>query len=287
MALDRSPLGAFLRSRRDGLSPARAGVVTFPGPRRVPGLRKEELALIAGLSPDHYSRIEQGRQRNVTDDVVEALCRALQLDTLEAAHLRHLAAPSTKRRAAASDPFPRIDPGMARLMVTLDHVPTLLLGRRSEILASNGLLREVLGWEATSGTSFIRWLFRDPAARDRITNWADFAAAAIGSIRYEAGRRPEDQDLIQLINELRENDEDAERWWNDQRVSFRTSLEKHVRHDVAGSLSFNIESVISPQDPDQRLVVYTVEAGSHTAHMLPVLATWATVPAQTSVLNAD
>ena len=241
---------------------------------------KEELAVLAGLSPDHYSRLEQGRQQTITDDVLEALSRALRLDDLEAAHLRNLAAPTARRRRAMPDLPARADPGVLRLMAQLDHVPTLLLGRRSDVLASNGLLREVLDWPAEPGSSFVRWLFLDPAARERITNWADFAASAIGALRYEVGRRPDDHHLAALVQELRLGDPDVEQWWNDQRVTFRTSLTKHVTHAVAGPLSFGIESVVGPNDPDQRLVVYTVEPDSPTARVLPLLANWAIAPAQ-------
>lgn len=282
MPTDRSPLGAFLRSRRDRLTPAQAGIRPFPGVRRVPGLRKEELAVLAGLSPDHYSRLEQGRQQTVTPDVVEALSRTLQLDDVEAEHLRNLAAPTTRGRRPTPDLPARADAGMLRLMDALDHVPTLLLGRRSEVLASNRLLREVLGWPAEPGASFVRWLFLDPAARKRITNWSDFATSAVGALRYEVGRRPDDRQLAALVDELRRGDPDVEQWWNDQRVTFRTSLVKHVTHAVAGPLRFGIESVIGPHDPDQRLVVYTVEPDSPTARVLPLLAHWATAPAGTS-----
>ena len=247
----------------------------------MPGLRKEELAVLAGLSPDHYSRLEQGRQQTVTHDVVEALTRALQLDDVEAEHLRNLAAPTARRRRAAPDLPARADAGMLRLMDVLDHVPTLLLGRRSEVLASNRLLREVLGWPAEPGASFLRWLFLDPAARQRITNWSDFAMSAVGALRYESGRHQDDRHLAALAQELRNGDPDVERWWNDQQVTFRTSLTKHVTHAVAGPLTFGIESVVAPNDPDQRLVVYTVEPDSPTARVLPLLANWATTPAGT------
>jgi transcriptional regulator with XRE-family HTH domain len=275
MPADRAALGAFLRSRRDGLTPAQAGIQAFPGPRRVPGLRKEELAVLAGLSPDHYSRLEQGRQHTVTDGVVEALCRALRLDEVERAHLRDLAAPTARRRWAPAEPAARADPGMLRLMAALDHIPVLLLGRRSEVLARNALLTAVLGTPMEPGSSFLRWLFLDPEARVRITNWADFASAAVGALRYEAGRHPDDRRLHEQIAELRQADPDVARWWADQRVTFRTSLRKHVDHPTAGPLTFGIESVVGPHDPEQTLVVYTVELGSPTAKILPLLASWA------------
>src|SRR5919107_1731213 len=119
MSRDRAAMGAFLRSRRDRITPAQAGMTAFPGPRRVPGLRKEELAVLAGLSPDYYSRLEQGRQPHVSDEVLDALARALRLDDVEHAHLRDLAAPTRRRVAAAGLPQ-QADPGLLRLMATLD-----------------------------------------------------------------------------------------------------------------------------------------------------------------------
>jgi transcriptional regulator with XRE-family HTH domain len=275
---DRAALGAFLRSRRDGLTPAQAGITAFPGPRRVPGLRKEELAVLAGLSPDHYSRLEQGRQHTVTDEVLRALSQALQLDDVERAHLRDLAAPSSRRRWAGPEVAQRPDPGMLRMMSVLDHVPALLLGRRFQVLARNGLLRAVLGTDLEPGSSFARWLFLDPGARARITNWAAFAAPAVGALRYELGRHPDDRRLAALVAELRGGDPDVAQWWDDHRVTFRTSVTKHIAHPTAGPLTFGIESVIGPHDPEQRLVVYTVEPDSPTAQVLPMLASWATSP---------
>jgi transcriptional regulator with XRE-family HTH domain len=275
---DRSALGAFLRSRRDRLTPAQAGITPFPGPRRVPGLRKEELAVLAGLSPDHYSRLEQGRQHTVTDDVVEALGRALRLDDVERAHLRDLAAPRRRDTAATWEAEQRADPGLLRVMTTLDHVPVLLLGRRSEVLACNALLRAVLGAEVDTGSVFVRWLFLDPRARRRIENWSDYAAAAVGAMRYEVGRHPTDRRLLGLVDELRAADPEVSRWWDDHGVTDRTSVDKQVVHPVVGRLGFGIEALVSPHDPEQRLVVYTVQPGSPTAATLPVLASWGLEP---------
>jgi transcription regulator MmyB-like protein/helix-turn-helix protein len=248
----------------------------------VPGLRKEELAVLAGLSPDHYSRLEQGRQHTVTDEVVRALARALQLDEVEGAHLRDLAAPSSRRRWAGPETPQRPDPGMLRLMGVLGHVPVLLLGRRSQVLARNGLLTAVLGTAIEPGSSFARWLFLDPGARARIVNWADFAAPAVGALRYELGRHPDDRRLTDLVAELRRGDADVAQWWDDQRVTFRTSVTKQVAHPTAGPLTFGIESVVGPHDPEQRLVVYTVEPDSATARVLPMLASWTSTPQEPS-----
>lgn len=275
MSRDRAALGAFLRSRRDGLTPARAGMTAFPGARRVPGLRREELAVLAGLSPDYYSRLEQGRQAHISDGVLDALARALRLDDVEHAHLRDLAAPTESRRAGGPEAPQRPDPGLLRLMTTLDAVPVLLLGRRSDVLAHNALLRAVLGRDLEPGTSFVRYLFEDPDARVRIVNWARFAASSIGALRRETGRRPHDRRLTALIDGLRASDPDAARWWSDHTVRDHASVAKRIDHPAAGALSFDIEIVVAPHDPDQRLVVYTAEPDSPTARLLPVLAGWA------------
>ena len=275
----RPGLGAFLRASRDRLTPAQAGIDALPGPRRVPGLRKEEVAHLAGMSTDHYSRIEQGRQRALTPDVLDALARALQLDEVARAHLGDLAAPVGRRSAQAWTAAQRPEPGMLRLMTALDHVPVLLLGRNSVVLARNALLAETLGNPLAPGAVFLRWLFLDPAARARIVNWSDFAAAAVGGLRLERGRRPRDAELGRLIGELRAGDPDLGRWWDDQRVADRTSLTKLVDHPVAGPMTFGIETVVGPHDPEQRLVVYTVEPASPTAAALALLASWTGDPA--------
>ena len=279
MPPDRAALGAFLRSRRDRLTPAQAGMAAFPGARRVPGLRKEELAVLAGLSPDYYSRLEQGRQANVSDEVLDALARALRLDEVEHAHLRDLAAPARRRRPSRSAPQ-QADPGLLRLMTGLDHLPALVLGQRGEVLAGNALLTAVLGHAFGPGSNFLRWLFLDPLARERIVNWAEFAAASVGALRRDAARHPDDAALRALIDELRAADADVARWWDDQGVRDYASVPKRITHPVAGPLSFDIELVSAPHDLDQRLIVYTVQPGSATARALPLLASWgATAPA--------
>lgn len=279
MATTRAELGAFLRARRDRLSPAQAGITAFPGPRRVPGLRKEELAVAAGLSPDYYSRLEQGRQDTVSREVLDALARALRLDDTERAHLHALAAPVRRRAAPVVEAPQRADPGLLRVMATLDHVPVLLLGHRGDVLARNALLPEVLGRPLVPGSSFVRYLFLDPLARERIVNWAVFAQAAVAALRLEAGRRLQDHRLRALIDELRASDVEVAAWWEDHAVRDYTSLTKRIRHPEAGELTFGIEIVAAPHEPDQRLTIYTVEADSPTARVLPILGSWAVDPA--------
>jgi transcriptional regulator with XRE-family HTH domain len=274
MPADRTALGAFLRSRRDRLTPAQAGMTAFPGPRRVPGLRREELAVLAGLSPDYYSRVEQGRQANVSAEVLDALARALRLDETERAHLHRLAAPPRRRAARLPATEQHADPGLLRLMTTLDHVPALVLGRSGEILATNHLLRSVLGRPFEAGSSLMRYLFLDPDARVRITNWDSFAQASVGALRREMGLHPDDVRLRQLVDELRQADDDVARWWDDHGVRDYASVPKQINHPVAGPLSFDIELVTMANLPDQHLIVYTVQPGSATARALPLLASW-------------
>jgi len=271
---DRAALGAFLRSRRDRLTPAQAGITAFQGPRRVPGLRKEELALLAGLSPDYYSRLEQGRQANISDEVLDALSRALRLDDTEHAHLRDLAPPTRRRRPTTGEAHQRPDRGLLRLLDTLDHVPVLLLGRRCDVLARNRLLQAVLGRPLEPGSSFVRYLLQDPQARQWILNWADFASAMAAALRREAGRRPDDSQLAALIDELRSSDPDVARWWDDHAVRDYTSVAKRIAHPTAGILHFDTEIVTAPHEPDQTLIVYTTQADSPTARLLPILGSW-------------
>jgi len=275
MGQRRAAFGAFLRARRDRLTPAQAGIEPFPGSRRVPGLRREELAVLAGLSIDHYSRLEQGRQAAVSESVLAALTRALRLDEVEAAHLRDLAAPQARSRR----PTPQVqhpDPGLLRLAATLDHVPVLLLGQRTEVLARNALLRAVLGRPLEPGTAFMDYVLRDPLARERIVNWAEFGARSVAALRMEVGRRPDDERLAAAVDELRRTDPDVARWWADHTVRDYASMPKRIAHPEAGPLEFDVEIVTAPHLPDQHLVVYTVQPDSPTARVLPILASWAT-----------
>lgn len=286
MTRDSADLGRFLRSRRDRLTPAQAGMEALPGRRRVPGLRKEELAMLAAVSPDYYSKLEQGRQATVSREVLDALARALRLDEVERAHLLDLAAPHRLRETPPTDGGrQRPDPGLLRLMSSLDHLPVVLLGRGSQVLAHNALFTIVVG-EVGVGTAFVRFLFLDPAARERIVNWEHFAAAAIGALRREVARHPHDRQLTALVAALRAGDNDAARWWDDHGVRDYTSVAKRIRHPLAGDLSFDIEIVSPPHDPDQRLVVYTAQPDSTTLETLRLLASWQTAETTGSAAEA-
>ncbi|MFD1274526.1 hypothetical protein ACFQ51_31935 [Streptomyces kaempferi] len=165
--------------------------------------------------------------------MLDALARALRLDEVERAHLHDLAAPTARHRTASPQAAQRPDPGLLRLMRTLDHVPVLLLGHRGEVLARNNLLTAVLGRQLEPGTSFVRFMFQDPAARERIVNWADFASATVATMRREIARRPYDGLLTTLVDELRVTDRDVARWWDDHTVRDYASVTKRVEHPAA------------------------------------------------------
>ncbi|CCQ15371.1 Helix-turn-helix protein [Rhodococcus sp. AW25M09] len=270
MSNDRSALSAFLRDRRDRITPIDAGLRTYPGARRVPGLRREELAVLAGVSPDYYSKLEQGRQANVSPEVLRAIARALKLDEVESAHLLDLASPAGPVSDAPQQP----NPGLLQVMKALDHVPVILLGRSGVILASNSLVRSVLSLPSSAGHSLFHYLFRNPIARERIVNWSQFAAASVAGLRRDLARRPGDPTLQALIDELRSAEPCFEQWWSGQEVGEFAGATKIIQHPAAGTLQFDIEILASPSEPDQSLIVYTVEEGSSTAKVLPILASW-------------
>ncbi|MDG4828508.1 helix-turn-helix transcriptional regulator [Solwaraspora sp. WMMD1047] len=272
MVSDRSQLAAFLRSRRDRLTPRQAGIAPLPGERRVPGLRREELALLAGISADYYSRLEQGRQANISREVLDALARALRLSDVERGHLYDLATPRSPRSRVPVDRTQRPDPGMLRVLSTLDHVPAVLIGRRGIVLARNALFSAVYGHSMDPGTSWAHFLFLHPEARARIDDWEGCARAAVAGLRREAARHPQDRRLKRDIDELRRADPDVERWWDEHRVGEYSSGYRRIRHPVAGNLDFDVELVVAPQEAGQHLVIYTVEAHSRTARALPLLA---------------
>jgi transcriptional regulator with XRE-family HTH domain len=268
----------FLRSRRAAISPDRAGLPEDGRPRRVPGLRRDEVARLAGVSTEYYTRLEQGRAGNPSPEVLDALVRALQLDTVEREHLTDLLArPTTARRTPASPQ--RVRPGLYLMLQTLDQVPAFILGRRTDVLATNRLAREVLtDFDALPATrrNLARYYLLDPDARERVGDWERIAAETVAMLRLEAGRFPHDRQLADLVGELTLRCPEFTGWWNDHRVLRRTHGTKIYHHPVAGDLEFAYESFQVPGDADQTLCVYIVEPGSRTGQALQLLTSWTT-----------
>ncbi|MFE1850596.1 helix-turn-helix transcriptional regulator [Streptomyces sp. NPDC002387] len=273
----RSELADFLRTRRSRLSPDQIGVPQDGRTRRVPGLRREEVARLAGMSTEYYTRLEQGRAGNPSPEVLDALSRALRLDATETEHLRDLLAkPTAATRRGPTGPQ-RVRPGLHLMLETLQHVPAYVLGRRTNVLASNRLARAVLtDFEALpmQARNMARYYLLDPTARQTVGDWERIAAETVGVLRLEAGRRPHDRQLADLVGELTLQSPEFTTWWNDHRVLRCTHGARVHHHPIVGDLHFNFESFPVPGDTEQTLYVYNVEPGSPTEEALRLLESW-------------
>ncbi|QEV16208.1 helix-turn-helix transcriptional regulator [Streptomyces alboniger] len=268
----RTELSAFLRSRRARLGPEDLGVRPFSGRRRVPGLRREELADLAGVSVDYYIRLEQGRTHNVSDHVLDAVARALRLDEAERAHLGHLT--RALRHPASTPPVPQpVRTGVRVLLTALGEVPAYVLGRRLDILASNEAARALFtDFEALpSGQRNAAWLiFLDPAVRGLYPDreaWEESARGTVAALRLDLGRYPCDDRLCDLLGELSVRSEDFRALWAEHHVGEHAYGIERLRHPTAGELTLRRETLRLPGEGDQCLVTYAAEQDtpSHSA----------------------
>lgn len=269
----RAELGEFLRNRRAQLSPADVGLVSH-GRRRVPGLRREELAQLAGVSVDYYVRVEQGRTQGVSDSVLEALAAALRLTDVERTHLHNLARPAKRTRSQQG--AERVRPGVQQLLDTLDTVPAYVFGRFGDTLAWNRLACQTfVDFEQLTQEerNWGRLIFLDGMPRDRFADWEGKARDTVGFLRLAAGRYPDDADLTSLIGELSVKSEAFRRLWADHTVREKCFGRKVIRHPLAGDLSLDYES-LALTEPDQMLVTYTAVPGSPTQEALQFLVNW-------------
>ncbi|MGW2375141.1 helix-turn-helix transcriptional regulator [Kitasatospora sp. NPDC001683] len=277
-------IAGFLRSRRARVTPEEAGLPADGRIRRVPGLRRDEVARLAGVSTEYYTRLEQGRALNPSPEVVDAITRALRLDDTEREHLTDLLHASARPPRRTPARAQRVRPGLHLMLETLSHVPAVILGRRTDVLASNRLARVVLtDFDALPAPrrNLARYYLLDPRARERVGDWARIAAETVAVLRLEAGRYPHDRQLADLVGELTLQSPEFTGWWNDHRVLRRTHGAKHYHHPLVGDLHFSYESFQAPGDAEQTLCVYNVEPGSPTAQALQVLASW-TAPETTA-----
>lgn len=276
--MDRSKeIAGFLRGRRAAISPDRAGLPVDGRVRRVPGLRRDEVARLAGVSTEYYTRLEQGRAGSPSSEVVAALAQALQLDASEREHLTDLLLPEPRAARRSPGRPQRVRPGLYLMLETLRHVPAFILGRRTDVLAANHLARAVLtDFEALPATrrNLARYYLLDPEARERVGEWERIAAETVAVLRLEAGRYPGDRRLADLVGELTLACPEFSAWWNDHRVLRRTHGAKRYVHPVVGELEFSYESFQVPGDAEQTLCVYSVEPGSATARALELLGSW-------------
>jgi transcriptional regulator with XRE-family HTH domain len=279
---NRKELREFLISRRAKVTPEQAGLPTYGGHRRVPGLRREEVSLLAGVSVEYYTRLERGNAQGVSESVLESLTRALQLDEAERAHLFDLA-----RRTAATParrrPAQRVRPGLQQLLDAMTDVPAFVQNGRLDVLAANALGRalycdlydDVVRGAAGRPPNHARYTFLDLRSADFYPDWNLAARTGVALLRAETGRRPDDRVLTELIGELTTRSDRFSALWAAHDVRRHTSGTKSFRHHVAGDLTLDYETLELPGDDGLALISYTAAPGSTSQQALRFLASWA------------
>lgn len=267
-------LGDFLRSRRLASDPGLAPLPT-KGVRRVPGLRREEIAQLAGVSADYYARLEQGRQATPSDAVLTSLAAALNLDAAERLHLFNLAHSSSGRGSAVAARSAR--PDLLRLMETVGDSPAVLHGRGADVLALNEAARAVITdfyAKPAGDRNVVRWFFLDRSSH-RFDDWDTVVGDVIGMLRLDVGRCPDDLRLRSLVEDMTARSPLFAEFWEKQRVSADVPVRKVIRHPTAGALTFDVVGVSPPSDPDQTLFVFTMKSGSATERAVArLMAEW-------------
>ncbi|MBF8187775.1 helix-turn-helix domain-containing protein [Nonomuraea sp. K274] len=274
-------LGEFLRARRARLRPEDIDLVPLPHRRRVAGLRREEVALLAGVSASYYTRLEQGQSGTASDAVLGALATALRLDEHEHAHLRELA--SQRPRPLKRPPVERVDALTRDLMRSFENVPALVLGRRTDVLAWNPLGHALLAGHLDRGSpdrlpdrpNLARMLFLDPHTRELYTDWERKARAVVGYLRLVAGRHPEDALLASLVGELTMKCSEFAALWSDHRVKPCEAESYRLRHPLVGELTVTQQNLVLARSPEQSLGVITTEEGSAAQDALNLLSRYA------------
>ncbi|MEU5637435.1 helix-turn-helix transcriptional regulator [Streptomyces rishiriensis] len=278
-ALDpRAELSEFLRTRRARLKPEDVGLRDFGRYRRVPGLRREELAQLADVSVAYYTRLEQGNGQNVSAEVLDAIARALRLTDAEHAHLTHLAKPKQRKKKSAGR-AQQVRGPLRTLLDTMDGVPAILVGRRSDILVWNRMAAAVFGdWAElpTQEQNWARLVFLRPDYRDLFVDWERKASDVVAQLRMDAGSHPNDPRLSALVGELSVKSEEFRRLWATHDVKEKCHGIQRLHHPLVGELDLRLESFHQADAPEQMLVTYHAEPGSPSAEALLLLASWGT-----------
>jgi hypothetical protein len=280
----RSEVRDFLTTRRERITPEKAGLPVYGVHRRVKGLRREEVAMLAGVSVDYYTRLERGNLAGASESVLGALARALQLDEAERHHLFDLARQSNATPGTAR-PRPRaarhVRPGVQRILDAMTGAPAYVRNGRLDVLSGNALGRAVFAPVfAGPRPNIARFLFLDPASREFYRDWEVVAGDTVALLRGEAGRDPYDRQLSDLIGELSTRSEPFRGWWAAHNVRLHRTGVKLLRHPEVGELDLTFESMELTADPGLRLNAYSAEPGTPSQDGLNLLASWAaTVPA--------
>lgn len=276
---EQGQLADFLQARRGQLQPEDVGLRTYGEPRRVPGLRREELAMLAGISAPYYARLEQGQARNASPQVLDAIANALRLDGSERAHL-HALARVPRRAGPAARPRPEyVTPATSALLAAVETTPAIVLGRRSDVLAWNrqghGLFAGHLDPDGPGDPkrrpNMARLVFLDPHTRDLYCDWPAKARAVVGNLRLTVGRHPDDPLLAALIGELTMHSPEFAAMWADHRTVACDVAEYDMRHPLVGALTLTQQTLQSPQGNGPAVVIATAAPDSPSATALALL----------------
>ena len=273
-------IAEFLTSRRAKVTPEQVGLPTY-GPRRVQGLRREEVASLAGVSVEYYKRLERGNASGVSDGVLEALARALQLDDAERAHLHDLARAANpvvpKRRRSTQQ---RVRPVVQRIVDAMTS-PAIVRNSRVDYLFANPLGRALYApvFESREQPpNSARFAFLDPAAHDFYVDWERTAKDLVAHLRSEAGRNPYDRDFSNLIGELSTRSQEFRTWWAAHNVRYHQTGVKRLHHPVVGELELSYEVMELAADTGLTISVYSAEPGSRSQQALDLLSSWTAPP---------
>jgi transcriptional regulator with XRE-family HTH domain len=277
---NRDEVKAFLSSRRAKITPEQAGLHRYNRNRRVPGLRRSEVADLAGVSVEYYAQLERGNLSGVSDSVLDALARALQLDEAERAHLADLAhaagpAARTRRRKPSAQ---QIRPNVARILDGMTEVPAMVNNGRLDVLAANPLAQALFApvfADPARPVNHARFNFLNPRARDFWLDWERAADDSVAMLRTEAGRDPYDKALTDLVGELCTRSDDFRVRWAAHDVRLHRTGLKHIHHPVVGDLHLSYEVMELPADPGLALIAFSAEAGSTDDDAMKLLASWA------------
>jgi len=277
----RDDIREFLTSRRARLTPADVGLPDFGGRRRVAGLRREEVALVAGMSVEYYIRLERGNATGVSDAVLDGIARALRLDDAELNHLHDLVRASN-HGAAPSRRTPRgraktLRPGMQQLLDAMHDVPVVVQNGRLDVIGNNALGRALFAEmfeDHRTPANFARYLFLDPRAPRFYRHWDDSAQQIVALLRSEAGRTPRDRTLSDLVGELATRSDRFRTLWASHDVREHRTGAKAVTHPVVGDLDLSFEALDVSSERGLQLIAFSAEPGSPTSDALRLLASW-------------
>jgi transcriptional regulator with XRE-family HTH domain len=274
----RGELREFLTTRRARITPDQAGLTWYGENRRVPGLRREEVALLTGVSVDYYTKLERGTARGVSDEVLESLSRALRLDEAERSHLFDLARAGTATTARRGSTRQHVRPSVQRILDAMTGAPAFVRNGRMDLLSANQLGRALYSVRFTADgrpTNTARFVFLDPRAHDFYVDWDDVADDAVAVLRSEAGRNPDDKRLSDLVGELSTKSDPFRQRWAAHNVRYHDSGTKRLHHPIVGELTLTFEAMELSADTGLTMFAYTAEPGSKSAESLNLLASWA------------